>query len=107
MKLDLQWNHKEDEQFTLFDAQMGDLKLVCNNTHFANFSEMGAGKTLPNALLSKGVIEDNICDYAIIVTPKVVLSDWHDVAYSQCQLQHQVCWLLFSSKGCWSYSGQP
>jgi SNF2 family DNA or RNA helicase len=83
MKLDLQWNHKEDEQFTLFDAQKGDLKLVCTNTHFANFSEMGAGKTLPNALLSKGVIEDNICDYAIIVTPKVVLSDWHDVFKEQ------------------------
>ena len=83
MKLDLQFNHKENKPYTLFDAQVGDLRLLCNNTHYANFSEMGAGKTLPSALLSKGVIEDNICDYSIIVTPKVVLSDWHDVYKEQ------------------------
>ncbi len=69
--------------YKLFDSQLGDLKLVCQNTHFANFSEMGAGKTLPNALLSKGVIDDGICDYAIIVTPKVVLSDWYEVFEKQ------------------------
>lgn len=83
MDISLQHNHKEDKPYTLFAEQLADLKLLCNNTHFANFSEMGAGKTLPSALLSKGVIEDNICDYSIIVTPKVVVSDWHDVYKEQ------------------------
>lgn len=83
MRLDLQFNHKENKPYTLFDAQRSDLQLLCRNSHFANFSEMGAGKTLPSALLSKGVIEDGICDYAIIVTPKVVLGDWHDVYKEQ------------------------
>jgi len=83
MNIALQFNHKENKPYELFDAQRGDLLLLAKNSHFANFSEMGAGKTLPSALLSKGVVEDGICDYAIIVTPKIVLSDWHDVFKEQ------------------------
>ncbi|RLG18768.1 hypothetical protein DRN75_00955 [Nanoarchaeota archaeon] len=65
--------------FKLFKEQREDLVVLANNSHWANFSEMGAGKTLPSALLSKGVIEDGHCDYAIIVTPKIVVSDWYEV----------------------------
>lgn len=83
MRIELQ------EGYKLFSNQEGDLRLLCQNTHFANFSEMGAGKTLPSALLSKGVIDDNLCDYAIIVTPKIVLGDWHDVFKHQMVCNHQ------------------
>lgn len=60
----------------LFSTQLADLKLMCKESHWANFSEMGAGKSLPAAIISQGVIEDGICDYVFIVAPKVVLGDW-------------------------------
>ena len=60
----------------LFKTQLEDLKLMCSDSHWANFSEMGAGKSLPAAILAQGVIEDGICDYVFIVAPKVVLGDW-------------------------------
>lgn len=64
---------------TMFGTQVGDLKLVCQNARFANFSEMGAGKSLPHALLATGVLDDDICDYVLIITPKGVLDDWRDI----------------------------
>lgn len=67
----------------LFSTQLEDLKLVCKETHFANFSEMGAGKSLPHALLANGVIEDKICDYVFIIAPKVVLGDWVKIFKNQ------------------------
>ena len=69
--------------YELFKEQKEDLILLANNTHWANFSEMGAGKTLPSALLSRGAVEDGVCDYAIIITPKIVVSDWHEVFKDQ------------------------
>lgn len=69
--------------FTPFETQLSDLKLICQNAFYANFSEMGAGKSWPQAQLSVGVIEDSICDYALIVTPKVVLGDWLDIFKEQ------------------------
>lgn len=70
MKINLQ------EHVKLFETQISDLKLICKETHFANFSEMGAGKSLPHAILANGVVEDNICDYVFIIAPKIVLGDW-------------------------------
>lgn len=67
------------ENVKLFDTQLSDLKLICKESHFANFSEMGAGKSLPHAILANGVIEDGICDYVFIVAPKVVLGDWFKI----------------------------
>lgn len=64
------------EHVKLFETQLSDLKLICKESHFANFSEMGAGKSLPHAILANGVIEDNICDYVFIIAPKIVLGDW-------------------------------
>jgi len=75
--------------FKLFKEQREDLILLANNSHWANFSEMGAGKTLPSALLSKGVVEDGHCDYAIIVTPKIVVGDWHEVFTTQIDCDHK------------------
>ncbi len=75
--------------YTLFSTQFEDLKTICNRARFANFSEMGAGKSLPNALLSKGVVDDGICDYAIIVTPKIVLSDWYGVFKDQIECDYK------------------
>jgi SNF2 family DNA or RNA helicase len=49
---------------------------MCRDSHWANFSEMGAGKSLPAAILAQGVIEDGICDYVFIIAPKIVLGDW-------------------------------
>lgn len=67
---------KLQENVNLFETQISDLKLICKETHYANFSEMGAGKSLPHAILAQGVIEDNICDYVFIIAPKIVLGDW-------------------------------
>lgn len=67
------------ENVTLFNTQLSDLKLLCQETHFANFSEMGAGKSLPHAILAQGVIEDGICDYVFIVCPRIVLGDWFKI----------------------------
>ena len=69
--------------YELFKEQRDDLIILANHPRWANFSEMGAGKTLPSALLSQGVIDDGICDYAIIVTPKIVVSDWYEVFRDQ------------------------
>lgn len=77
MRIDLK------EPYKLFKEQKADLAILAKHSHWANFSEMGAGKTLPSALLSKGSVEDGICDYAIIVTPKIVVSDWYDVFKDQ------------------------
>jgi len=63
----------------MFSTQMDDLKLLCQRPRFALFSEMGAGKSLPCAVLAKGVIEDDICDHVLIITPKAVLDDWRDI----------------------------
>ena len=75
--------------YELFATQLEDLKTICGRARFANFSEMGAGKSLPNALLSKGVIDDGICKYAIIVTPKIVLSDWYDIFKDQMDCDYK------------------
>ena len=64
------------ENVTLFETQISDLKLICQQSHFANFSEMGAGKSLPQAILAQGCIEDGICEYVFIIAPKIVLGDW-------------------------------
>lgn len=71
------------ENVTMFSTQIEDLQHLCRNTHFANFSEMGAGKSLPHALFAKGAIEDGICDYVFIVTPKIVLFDWFKIFKEQ------------------------
>lgn len=65
------------EPFKLLSSQAEDLKTICKYTHWCNFSEMGAGKTLPHALLGLGAIEDNNIDYCLIVTRKIVLGDWY------------------------------
>lgn len=72
----------------LFETQLSDLKLICKNSHFANFSEMGAGKSLPHAILANGVIEDGICDYVFIVAPKVVLGDWYKIFKNQVECDY-------------------
>lgn len=77
MKIKLQPN------INLFSTQLSDLKLMCASSHWANFSEMGAGKSLPAAIISQGVIEDNMCDYVFIVAPKIVLGDWHKIFKKQ------------------------
>lgn len=74
---------KLQEHVKLFETQLHDLKLICKESHFANFSEMGAGKSLPHAILAQGVIEDKICDYVFIVAPKVVLGDWYKIFKNQ------------------------
>lgn len=61
----------------LMSSQLEDLKTICRYTHWCNFSEMGAGKTLPHVLLSIGAIEDGFIDGVIIVTRKIVLGDWY------------------------------
>ncbi len=76
--------------FKYFKEQREDLGLLAVNSHYANFSEMGAGKTLPSAVLSKGVCEDGICDHAIIVTPKIVLGDWYECFRDQVGCEDQV-----------------
>lgn len=62
---------------SLMSSQLEDLKTICKYSHWCNFSEMGAGKTLPHVLLSIGALEDDIIDMAIIVTRKIVLGDWY------------------------------
>ena len=63
----------------MFSTQREDLSLICRESHFANFSEMGAGKSLPHAILAQGVIEDGICDRVFIIAPKIVLFDWFKI----------------------------
>lgn len=67
---------RTDVSKPMFNTQMEDLKAICKETHWANFSEMGAGKSLPHAILARGVIEDAVCDRVIIVAPRIVLGDW-------------------------------
>lgn len=60
----------------MFGSQKEDLINICKYSHWCNFSEMGAGKSLPHALLAVGAFEDNIIDYCFVVTRKIVLGDW-------------------------------
>lgn len=78
---------KTQPHISLFKTQITDLKLICKETHFANFSEMGAGKSLPHAILAQGVIEDGVCDYVFIVAPKIVLGDWCKLFRTQLDCQ--------------------
>lgn len=61
----------------LMSSQLEDLKNICRFSHWCNFSEMGAGKTLPHVLLAIGVIEDGYIDHVLIITKKIVLGDWY------------------------------
>lgn len=63
----------------MFKTQEADLRLSASMANFCNFSEMGAGKSLPSALLAAGCLDDNIVDYVIIITPKAVLDDWAEI----------------------------
>ena len=74
---------------TLFETQIADLKLICKETHFANFSEMGAGKSLPHAILAQGVLEDNICELVFIIAPKIVLGDWAKIFKNQLDCDYK------------------
>lgn len=76
---------KLQEHVKLFETQLADLQLICKDSHFANFSEMGAGKSLPHAILAQGVIEDGICNYVFIIAPKVVLGDWVKIFKNQLE----------------------
>lgn len=69
-------NIKLREPYNMFGSQRADLANICRYSHWCNFSEMGAGKTLPHALLGVGALEDNVIDYCLVVTRKVVIGDW-------------------------------
>ena len=62
--------------YSLMTTQLETLKRYCREARLPDFSEMGAGKTWPAALIALGAYEDGLIDHAIIVTPKAVLGDW-------------------------------
>lgn len=81
----------------LFATQKSDLALLCKHSRFCNFSEMGAGKTLPSAILSLGVVEDDLCDYSIIVTPKIVVGDWYKTFTDQMDCDYKKDVLVYNA----------
>lgn len=62
--------------YSLMKTQLETLRVYCKESRYPDFSEMGAGKTWPAALIALGAYEDGLIDHAIIVAPKVVLGDW-------------------------------
>lgn len=62
--------------YSLMTTQFETLKRYCQEPRLPDFSEMGAGKTWPAALIALGAYEDDLIDHAIIVAPKAVLGDW-------------------------------
>jgi SNF2 family DNA or RNA helicase len=79
MKLKFKIDPKTGEPFKLMSSQLETLKIYCKEPRYPDWSEMGAGKTWPAALIALGAYEDGLIDHAIIVCPKVVLGDWINV----------------------------
>ncbi len=67
------------EGYELMHTQLETLKTYCKEPRYPDYSEPGAGKTWPAALIALGAYEDGLIDHAIIVAPKVVLGDWLNV----------------------------
>lgn len=67
------------EGYSLMHTQLETLKTYCREPRYPDYSEPGAGKTWPAALIALGAYEDGLIDHAIIVAPKVVLGDWINV----------------------------
>lgn len=79
MRVRLKIDPKTGEYFKLMSTQLDTLKTYCKETRYPDWSEMGAGKTWPAALIALGAYEDGLIDHAIIVCPKVVMGDWLNV----------------------------
>ncbi len=67
------------EGYSLMSTQLETLKTYCKEPRYPDYSEPGAGKTWPAALIALGAYEDGLIDHTIIVAPKVVLGDWINV----------------------------
>jgi len=65
--------------YSLMSTQLDTLKKYCQEPRYPDYSEPGAGKTWPAALIALGAYEDGLIDHAIIVAPKIVLGDWINV----------------------------
>jgi len=65
--------------YKLMSSQLETLRKYCQEPRWPDYSEPGAGKTWPAALIALGAYEDGLIDHAIIVAPKVVLGDWINV----------------------------
>lgn len=65
--------------YSLMSTQLETLKTYCKEPRYPDYSEPGAGKTWPAALIALGAYEDGLIDHAIIIAPKVVLGDWLNV----------------------------
>lgn len=56
--------------------QLQDAGLFWKHKRFANFSEMGAGKTLPTAVALTALVRSGRVQKALLIMPPILLDDW-------------------------------
>lgn len=61
---------------TLKAHQLHDLKFFLSRRKAGNFSEMGAGKTLPTALAALGLLQDGHVDSVVALMPDSIFDEW-------------------------------
>lgn len=64
------------DDWKFFDHQIKTLEWYLEHPKTANWSEMGAGKTLPTAALVKLLLDSGLVTRYIIVVPRILLYDW-------------------------------
>jgi SNF2 family DNA or RNA helicase len=58
--------------------QVADLRFCLSRYAAGNFSEMGAGKTLPTALAALGLMQDGHADCVVALMPDSIFGEWEN-----------------------------
>ena len=70
----------------LYEHQRSDLRFFWERTRACNFSEMGAGKTLPTAVCAAGLLQDGLVNKVVILVPPILMHDWRRVFEGQLDM---------------------